>query len=56
MNTYRIEELDTTGWILVEDFEKLTKEQAKEKLDFLTQYEGRNPNRLRVIVDGTITK
>jgi len=54
MNTYRIEELDTTGWILVENFEKLPKEQAKEKYDFLVSYEGRNPNRLRIVVDGTL--
>ena len=52
--TYRIEELETTGWVPIEDCEKLTKEQAKEKLDFLIA-EGYNPNSLRAIPDGTTT-
>lgn len=51
MKTYRIEELDTTGWVLVEDFQKLNKEVAMEKLNNLIA-EGYNPNRLRVVVDG----
>ena len=54
MNTYRIEELDTTGWVLVEKYEKLPKEKAKEKVDELIG-SGYNPNRLRVIVDGNAT-
>jgi hypothetical protein len=48
---YRIEELGTDGWALVEDYKGLTKEVAKEKLDLLIA-DGYNPNRLRAIVDG----
>jgi len=55
--TYRIEELETTGWVAVEGtsqrkYEKLTKEKAKEALDYLIS-EGYNPNSLRAIPDGT---
>ena len=35
--TYRIEEYNTVGWELVEDHERLTKEQAKTKLDDLIE-------------------
>ena len=51
MKTYRIEEMLTSGWTLVEDFEKLSREEAKEKLDLLIA-EGYNPNLLRAIPDG----
>ena len=48
---YRIEELTTSGWNLVEVWDvKLTKEQAKQRLEGLIA-EGYNPNRLRAIVD-----
>ena len=47
---YRIEELDTVGWELVEDYKGLTREQAKEKLGLLIQ-DGYNPNRLRAVPD-----
>jgi len=47
---YRIEELDTVGWELVEDYKGLTREQAKEKLDLLIG-EGYDPNRLRAVLD-----
>jgi len=45
---YRIEELSTNGWHLVDDnCSGLTKEQAKEKLVILIEHEGLNPQRLR---------
>lgn len=47
---YRIEELGTAGWELVEDYKGLTREQAKEKLDILLA-DGYNPNRLRATLD-----
>lgn len=50
--TYRIEELETTGWVMVERHQKLSKEEAKKVLDDLIS-EGYNPNSLRAIPDGT---
>lgn len=48
---YRIEELCTNGWNLTEPTDvKLTKEQAKERIDALLA-EGYNPNRLRATPD-----
>lgn len=48
---YRIEELSTNGWNVVEVTDiKLTREQAKERLEFLMA-EGYNPNRLRAVAD-----
>lgn len=48
---YRIEELDTTGWSLVDpDAVKLPRHLAEEKLNRLMEL-GHNPNYLRVIVD-----
>jgi hypothetical protein len=48
---YRIEELDTTGWALVEESAiKLPRHVAEEKLNRLMQL-GHNPNYLRVVVD-----
>lgn len=53
MNTYRIEELATSGWELVDaKHQKLTKDRAKEVLEALIS-EGYNPGRLRAIPDGT---
>ena len=53
--TYRIEELVTTGWELVEDkHQRLTKEAAKAALDQLI-IDVYNPNSLRAIPDGTTT-
>ena len=52
--TYRIEEYDTTGWELVDKYERLTKDKAKEVLELLMAA-GYNPNRLRAIPDGTTT-
>lgn len=55
---YKIELLTTAGWELFDDnhptspsgevYDKLTKEQCKEKYDGLVQ-SGENPNRLRVV-------
>lgn len=48
---YRIEELTTSGWNVVEVWDvKLTKEQASRRIEELIA-EGYNPNRLRAIVD-----
>lgn len=49
---WKVIEEGTTGWELAESegCRKLTKEQAKVKLDELMN-EGRNPNRLRAIPD-----
>ena len=49
---YRIEEFDTTGWVLISKKDQhLTKEQCKKKLSAYIG-EGYNPNRLRVQVEG----
>lgn len=48
---YRIEELVTSGWVLIEpQSSKLTKEQCKIQLE---QYiaDGYNPNTLRAVPD-----
>jgi|9_EtaG_2_1085328.scaffolds.fasta_scaffold55286_4 hypothetical protein len=51
---YRIEELMTMGWSLLDDKSKgLTKEQAKARLDAALA-EGLNPNRLRAIPDRNV--
>jgi len=48
---YRIEELSTSGWNVVEVWDvKLTKEQATKRLNALIE-EGYNPNRLRAVPD-----
>jgi len=48
---YRIEELTTTGWELIEGKEvQLTRDKAKERLD-LYLAEGIPPARLRAIPD-----
>ena len=48
---YRIEELTTTGWELIEEKEvQLTRAKAKERLD-LYLAEGIPPARLRAVVD-----
>ena len=48
---YRIEEFDTTGWVLIhQNDQHLTKEQCKKKVnDYIA--EGYNPNRLRVRIE-----
>ena len=51
---YRIEELCTDGWALVDDKAvKLTKDQASKRLDEAIA-EGLNPNRLRAIPDRNV--
>lgn len=46
---YRIEELCTTGWELVDEkYVDMTKERTKEVLDLLIA-EGYNPNSLRAV-------
>lgn len=46
---YRIEELCTTGWELVDEkYTGMTKERTKEVLDLLIA-EGYNPNSLRAV-------
>ena len=48
---YRIEELQSAGWELIDDKAvKLTRDQAKARLDDAIA-EGLNPNRLRAIPD-----
>lgn len=48
---YRIEELCTSGWTLIEPYsQKLTKEQCKEQLEAYIA-EGKNPNALRAVYD-----
>ena len=48
---YRVEELTTSGWNVVEIWDvKLTKEQATQRLNDLIA-EGYNPNRLRATAD-----
>ena len=49
---YRIEELCTDGWAVIDDKAvKLTKDQASKRFDEAIA-EGLNPNRLRAIPDG----
>ena len=52
-NTYSVQELVTTGWVLVnKDLTNLTKEKASKKIQNLIDNESYNPSDLRVIVDG----
>ena len=55
VNTYRIEELCTNGWVLVD--KKLThlkREDASRNIQELINRESYNPNDLRVVVDGQV--
>jgi ribulose bisphosphate carboxylase small subunit len=48
---YKIEEMSTMGWTLIETHQvKLTKEQCKEQLELYLQ-NGYNPNTLRAVPD-----
>lgn len=48
---YKIEELSTTGWNLIESYQvKLTREQCKEQLEMYIR-QGYNPNALRAVPD-----
>ena len=51
---YRIEELTTEGWTLVDNSTtQLTKEQCDEKLNWYVQTGNVNPNRLRAVPSQT---
>ena len=54
VNTYRIEEETTAGWVVVDpkDTVALTKEDAQSKIDSLLKSQGYAPDRVRVVVDG----
>ena len=53
INTYSVQELVTTGWVLLDkDLTNLTKEEASKKIQNLIDNESYNPSDLRVIVDG----
>ena len=55
VNTYRIEELCTTGWVLVnEKLSHLKREEASKNIQNLINTESYNPADLRVVVDGQI--
>lgn len=48
---YRIEELCTSGWTLIDsNMKQLTKEQCMEKLQVYID-SGHNPNALRAVID-----
>ena len=56
-NTYAVQEVTTEGWTNYDDqtiqSTHLTKEKAKELIDDLIN-DGTSPDRLRVVVDGTV--
>ena len=56
VNTYRIEEETTAGWVVVDpkDTVALTKEDAQSKIDSLLKSQGYAPDRVRVVVDGQV--
>ena len=48
--TYRIEELCTSGWSLVDErFQGMDREKTKETLQWLIDYDEKNPSRLRAV-------
>jgi|TARA_B100000085_G_scaffold131678_1_gene119955 hypothetical protein len=47
---YRIEELSTSGWFVVERHEKMTKEQTEIEWNHLLA-NGVSPDRLRIVRD-----
>ena len=53
VNTYRIEEQVTTGWVQIDkELTQLSKEEATQKIRQLIDHESYNPSDLRVVVDG----
>mgnify|MGYP007000403541 len=56
-NTYAVQEVTTEGWSNYDDqtiqSTHLTKEKAKQLIDELIN-DGTSPDRLRVVVDGTV--
>jgi hypothetical protein len=54
-NRYRIEELYTTGWELIDtSCQNLTREECDQKLTLLI-HEGRNPNYLRAVSESQLS-
>jgi hypothetical protein len=48
--TYRIEELCTSGWSLVDErFQGMDREKTKETLQWLIDHDEKNPSRLRAV-------
>ena len=48
--TYRIEELCTNGWALVDErYQGMDREKTKETLQWLIDYDEKNPSRLRAV-------
>ena len=48
--TYRIEELCTNGWALVDErYQGMDREKTKETLHWLIDYDEKNPSRLRAV-------
>ena len=48
--TYRIEELSTSGWTLVDErYQGMDREKTKETLQWLIDYDEKNPSRLRAV-------
>ena len=48
--TYRIEELSTSGWTLVDErYQGMDREKTKETLQWLIDHDEKNPNRLRAV-------
>ena len=55
VNTYRIEALCTTGWVLVDkELTHLKREDASRNIQNLINTESYNPDDLRVVVDGQV--
>ncbi len=55
VNTYRIEEQVTTGWVQIDkELTQLSKEEATKKIRQLIDHESYNPSDLRVVVDGQV--
>ena len=48
--TYRIEELFTDGWVcLGDEYQGMDRETTKQKLQWLIDYDEKNPSRLRAV-------
>ena len=48
--TYRIEELSTSGWTLVDErYQGMDREKTKETLQWLIDYDEKNTSRLRAV-------
>jgi len=50
-NLYKVMELTTQGWAVpTDEFKKLSKEQAKQKIEYLLS-EGISPDRIKAVPD-----